>query len=561
MIRVGLSPDCSSLLLKFDYHPKLVEMTKQLPGRRFHKTLGGWLLPLTKELVQELPARFPGVHVQVQPDVQERLAQLQQVEAFTHTLKQEDGDILLPKEMVFPTIQPMQHQRRALALGAKRAKFAYLMEMGTGKTFVILSLLRWLKEHQMVRPTLIVAPATVLHVWEDQAKQHQPDLKVMVLEGSVSQRMAQLHAGYVQGVEIFVVNYEAVWRMEDELAKLPWKVMVLDESTRIKARTTKQAKSVLRLGQRVPRRYILTGTPIPNSPLELFAQFAFLDPAILGSHFYAFRDRYAVMGGYQGYQVVAWKNTTELMQKIAGHSYRVLKKDCLDLPEKVYAPIRLDLEGDQKQAYKELAEDLVTEVQDKEVTAPVLVSKLIKLREILAGFIKTDDGTIRRFAKQAKLEALQELVAELPAERKAVIWCQFHEEMRGICQFLREAQHSYVRLDGSTPNEERGTIVHQFQEDKQTRFFVGQQKAGGLGITLTAGTYCFFMTNDYSPETRLQAEDRLHRIGQKNQVTYYDLLCKSTLDVAVMAALRRKQKLSEMLTGDNLQEIIDGAGF
>ncbi len=562
MVKVGLAPDNASLLIRFAYHPGLVELTKQLPGRRFHRGLGGWLVPLTRELVEELPARYPGVTVEVEEPVKCRLRRLAEDERLTKELKEYKGEVKLPQEMVFPTTQPMSQQKVGLSLFVQRPLFAYLMEMGTGKTFIILGGLAWLKQHQLLRPSLVVAPASVLSVWEDEARKHQPGLKVCVLKGSVTQRVAQLRAGYVAGVEVFVLNYEATWRMEETLLEIPWKCMVLDESTKIKSRTAKQSKTCVKLGKHVPRRYILTGTPIPNSPLELFTQFFFIDPAVLGHQFYAFRDRYAIMGGYQGYQVVSWKNLTELMGKINGHSYRVLKKDCLDLPEKTYTSVRLDLEEDQQVAYKQLAEELVTEVEDKQVTAAVLVTKLMKLREILAGWVKADDGTIKVFKKQAKLDALEDLIEALPPTGKMVIWCIFHEEMRLVSNLLTKLGHAngvgYVMLSGETPMGTRGELVKQFQENPDCRFFVGQQKAGGLGITLTAAAYCVFMTNDYSPETRLQAEDRLHRIGQTNKVTYYDLVCKSTVDVTVVATLRRKQRLSDLLTGTTFMQAVRG---
>lgn len=554
MVRVGLTPDSSSLLIRFDYDPYLVELTKQLPGRRFNKSLIGWVVPLTKELVEELQGRYQGAALTVLPEVKEKLDALTEAENMAQNIKSKDQNGTLNGSFTFPTTQPMAHQIKALELFAKRTNFAFLMEMGTGKTFVVLAGLRWLKS-QGYRRFLVVCPASVMHVWEDQAKQHQPDLKVKLLMGPISKRKEELRNGLTDGTELFVINYEATWRMEEELQQAKFCALILDESTRIKNRTARQTKAIHRLGKEITRKYIMTGTPIPNTPMELYSQFYFLNPAILGSSFYAYRDRYAVMGGYQGYQVVSYKNTTELIDKIDKHSYRVLKSQCLDLPEKVYNIERLNLEGDQKQAYNELADDLVTEVQGSHVTAAVLVSKLIKLREILAGFIKSDDGTIKHFEKQAKITALLELIEDLPSTEKIVIWCLFREEMDMIAKHLK---HLCLRLDGSTPMSQRGDIVKQFQEDKNIQFFIGQQRAGGLGIELTAATQCVFMTNDYSPEVRLQCEDRLHRKGQTSKVTYHDLLCKGTLDVTVRSALKRKQNLSDFLTKSSILQAVKG---
>ena len=569
MIRVGLSPDGTSLLLRFDYDPTLVELTKQLPGRRFVRQLGGWLVPLTRELVKELPSRYPGAAVVVGPEVENKLATLGQQEEVAELLKVSLVPGALPEDMEFPTTQPKNHQRKALSLMVAREFFACFMEMGTGKTWVVLQLIAWLRKRTSL-PALIACPASVMSVWEDQAQVHHPGLKVIALTGTMPQRIEKLRSGLLSGVNAFVINYEALWRLEEVLLRIKWSALILDESTRIKSRTTHQAKAAHKLAKVAKRRYLLTGTPMPNSPLELFSQFLFLDPSILGHHFYAFRDRYAVMGGYQGYQVVSWKNTVELMDKLAKHSFRVLKKDCLDLPEKIYNLIRLELVGDQKKAYKELCEDLVTECAGQQVTAAVLVSKLVKLREILAGFIKRDDGVLHHFKDQAKLDALDDIMEDLPNNAKIVIWCLFREEMEMVKRRLVDKYGEILELHGGVALTDRGPLVERFQTEpvkctgtehrkfSGPRIFLGQQKAGGLGITLTAASYCVFMTDDYSPETRLQAEDRLHRIGQRNQVVYYNLHCKGTLDVAVWGALRKKQKLSDLLTGDTLQQTITG---
>ena len=539
------------LSLRFEYDAKVIEQVRLIPGRKFHRGSCSWLVPLTAEAVTELSACLPSHSIHFDSAVDMRLAELRKAEQLTNEIKA--GSAGLPSDMQFPqAYPPMSQQRTALALAVARSAFGLFMEMGSGKTYVILALLNWLR----CKPSLIVCPASVMSVWQDQAAQFYPDLKVELLTGPISERIARLR---LLQSDIYVINYEATWRMAEALTEVKWKSLTLDEGHRIKGRTTKQAKALVKLGRGVPRRYLLTGTPMPNSPLELFSQFNFLDPAILGPNFYAFRDRYAIMGGYQGYQAIGWKNMDELSAKIAAHSYRVLKRDCMDLPEKVYTPVRLTLQGDQKTAYSSMAKTLVAELgKDKEVTASVIISKLIKLREIASGFCITDDGQLHYFKENAKLQALRDIVEDLPETGKLVIWCMFKAELSRVKQLLDSMGHESVTISGDVAVEDRGELVKRFQTEPKLRFFIGQQRAGGLGITLTAASNCVFFSNDYSPEIRLQAEDRLHRIGQTNKVTYWDLLCKGTIDTSIRAALKRKQNLSAMVTGDMVEKIILG---
>lgn len=553
-VSVDLTPDGASFMIRFRYDPAVVSIAQMIPGRRFHRGLLAWIAPFTKELAAELPGRFIGHELRMSPAISHKVSELTDLEQSVLTLKEDLTHATVPSDMEFPKDYPAKlHQKKALEFFAQRKHFGFFKEQGTGKTYVILTGLNWLK----AKPALVVCPSSVMFVWEDQAKQFYPNLKVKILMGTIAKRKKQLQEAYLTGTDIVVMNYEATWRMEDELAAIPWKMITLDESSRIKNRTTRQTRSLLRLAPKIPYRYILSGTPNPNTPLELFSQFLFLDPAIMGPHFYAFRDRYAIMGGYQGGQVVGWKNTAELMGKVKAHSFRVLKKDCLDLPEKVYTTQRLALSDEQQKAYDSLSKTLVAELsEDKKVTASVVIAKLVKLREITAGFVMSDDKNLHYFKESVKLKALQELIEFIPKEQKLVIWCTFRAELEAIAKIL--PAESFVTIHGGVEISKRGDIVRSFQEDPKIRFFLGQQEAGGLGITLTAANHCVFMTNDYSPEVRLQAEDRLHRIGQRNVVNYYDFVCKGTIDVAVIAALRRKQKVSEMIMGDNLAAVVQG---
>ena len=495
----------------------------------------------------------------VDPSVHELLdVQFKRHTSVIDLKKVDDNDITIPESLSFHTA-PLAHQRRALSLCLRNPSFGLLMEMGTGKTKVILDLLGYYKETLEVNPALVVCPVSVMDNWSAEVQKHQPAIRCMVLSGTREERLKLLATGIQQGYHLFVINYESAWRLEDELARVNWGVMVLDESTRIKHRSSQQAKGIMRIAKRVKRKYIMSGTPMPNSPLELFNQIRFLDERVFGSNFYVFRDRYAILGGYQGYQIIGWKNLEELAKKLNGITYRVLKKDCLDLPDKVYKVYKLTMPDKFKKVYDQFAEEMVAEIAGTTIMATVVLAKLTKLRQLTSGFVYDENRNAILIDEQLKLKQLEEILDEISGRHKVVIWTSFRHEMDIVCKMLDSKKLKWVKIDGTVPQDQRQAAIRSYQEDDNVRVFVGQQHAGGLGITLTAGDYCIFFSNDYSPEIRLQCEDRLHRIGQKNTVTYIDLIIKGTIDVSIMRMLRKKQDLSEYINTINLQEIMYGS--
>lgn len=427
----------------------------------------------------------------------------------------------------------------------------------TGKTKVMLDLIGYylpkIREHK--KPALIVCPVSVMYNWERQVKIHRPELKVKVLSGNGTKKSEGLQFD----ADLYVVNYESVWRVFDALNAVKWGFMVLDESTRIKNRGTKQARAILKLGSSASRRYILTGTPSPNSPLELFNQIRFLDPNLFGHNWYFFRDRYCLMGGYGGYQVLGFRNLSELATKISGISYRVLKSECLDLPDKIYKQYRLPMSEKQAKAYKELSEELVTEIAGTEIRTEVVLAKLTKLRQIASGFVYLDGKEAHHFENN-KIEKLKELLTEHGLSHKFVVWVSFKEEINLIVKLLNELKMAFEFLDGSVSQENRAKRIQEFQENANVRVFLANQRSGGIGIDLFAADYCVFFSNDYSPEIRLQAEDRLHRIGQRNHVTYIDLISRGSIDSIILRMLSSKQDVSnQVMTGKiKVKEIIYG---
>lgn len=554
MVVLSIDPVRCKLLVNFPYRVDFIELIKRFPGRVWKRPF--WVLPLTEEMVKDVESVFKPYSMVTKDDkltnfLQGKCQEQKEVLAW----KQNEEALQLIPDTQFH-LPPFKHQKVALAFCQRRKNFGLFMEMGTGKTKVILDLLgNYYRTEQIKRPSLIVAPVAVINNWKREAELNQPSLRVVVAQGSQGKKLLAVDQVKQGLADIVVINYESLWRLAEDF-DLDWFAMVLDESTRIKHRGTNQAKAIIKLGRRAARKYIMTGTPSPNSPLELYNQIRFLDPSVFGESWYAFRDRYAIMGGYGGYQVLGWKNLPELTQKLAAVSYRVLKKDCLDLPEKIYKEYRLTMDKDQSKFYKELADDLITTIGGTDIMATVVLAKLTKLRQIASGFVYRDDGHTINLDHNPKLDQLEALLTEIAPRHKLVIWTSFREELTLVSAICSKLGFKWVKLDGTINAKERDHVVQTFQKDEEVRVFIGQQHAGGIGITLTAADYCIFFSNDYSSEIRLQAEDRLHRIGQRNPVTYIDLIMKGTLDSTIKRMLIQKEQLAASLTPTKITALL-----
>lgn len=553
MVVLSIDQVKCKLLVHFPYRLDFIELIKRFPGRVWKRPF--WVLPLTQEMVQDVEQVFGRFDTVTKDDkLTAFLARKREEQKEVLAWKQQDQLELIPGTKFH--LEPYKHQKVGLALCQRRKNFGLFMEMGTGKTKVILDLLgNYYKDGQVKRPSLIVAPVAVINNWKREATLNQPHLRVVVAQGTQGKKLLAMDQVKQGLADVVVINYESLWRLAEDFS-IEWFAMVLDESTRIKHRGTQQAKAIIKLGRAASRKYIMTGTPAPNSPLELYNQIRFLDESVFGSSWYAFRDRYAIMGGYGGYQVLGWKNLPELTQKLASISYRVLKKDCLDLPEKVYKEYRMPMEKDQAKFYKELADDLITTIAGTDIVATVVLAKLTKLRQIASGFVYRDDGATINLDKNPKLDQLEILLQEIAPRHKVVIWTSFREELTLVSAICSKLGLKWVKLDGTINAKERDNVVQNFQNDETVRVFIGQQHAGGIGITLTAADYCIFFSNDYSHEIRVQAEDRLHRIGQRNQVTYVDLIMKGTLDSTIRRMLTNKEQLAASIVPTKITELL-----
>tara|TARA_R100001126_G_scaffold100017_1_gene76869 strand:- start:296 stop:1096 length:801 start_codon:yes stop_codon:yes gene_type:complete len=253
--------------------------------------------------------------------------------------------------------------------------------------------------------------------------------------------------------------------------------------------------------------------------------------------------------------VSGFKNLTELSDKLKPFSYRVLKQDCLDLPDKIYLKRQIDLTPEQKKLYQQMRKEALATLNGKTVTTTTALTQLMRLHQITCGHFSADDGTIQE-VKNNRLSELLDVLEEV--DGKAIIWAHYQHDVRNIFKIIEEkfGPGSVVHYYGKTLPEERDYAIKNFKTNKKVRFFVGTPHTGGFGITLVQANTVIYYSNGHDLEKRMQSEDRAHRIGQKEKVTYIDIIAEETVDTKIVKSLRKKINIASQVMGEELKEWI-----
>ena len=329
-------------------------------------------------------------------------------------------------------------------------------------------------------------------------------------------------------------------------------MLVVDESSRIKRPGAKRTKIITKFGKQADFKRIMTGTPVTKGAEDVYSQFKFLDPQILGyDSFYSFKAQYCIMGGFENRQVVSYQNIDELTRNIDGHSFRVLKKDCLDLPSKIYQRHYVEMTPEQSKLYQNMKKSFVAELDGETIDAPEAITRLLRLQQILCGWFPSDEGIQPINDKNPRIEALKEILSNI--DSKVIIWARFKADLRAIERALGELAVSY---HGDVTTDARELAVDRFQNDPKIKYFIGQPQSGGIGLTLTAAEYAIYYSNSFDLEQRMQSEDRCHRIGTKNNVTYIDIEARGSVDTKIIKALRNKKNIADIITKDPISLFI-----
>jgi len=469
--------------------------------------------------------------------------------------------------------KPYKHQLTALEKSWNKETYAYFMEMGTGKTKVLIDNMSMLYDKGKVDGALIIAPKGVVKTWyEQELPTHLPDhienVSVLWQPNITKKQQEKLESLFEieTALHILVMNVEAFStekgiKFASKFLNSHKVLMAIDESTTIKTPTAKRTKNIIKLGNYSKYRRIMTGSPITKNPLDLYTQCEFLDPYLLNhSSYYAFRNRYAEMKTMhirgRSIQVVhAFQNLSELSDKLQGFSYRVLKEDCLDLPPKNWIKRHITLSKEQQRVYDQMKKEALATLNGKVTSTMTVITQLMRLQQITCGHFVADDGSTQEI-KSNRITELMEALSEI--EGKAIIWGHWQKDIKNIVSEIEKVYGpgSVVSYYGLTPQEERQDNIRQFQSDPKCRFMVGTPSTGGYGITLTAANTVIYYSNGYDLEKRLQSEDRAHRIGQKKNVTYIDIIAEDTVDEKIQESLRKKINIASEVLGEELRDWI-----
>ena len=469
--------------------------------------------------------------------------------------------------------KPYAHQLTALEKSWNRETYAYFMEMGTGKTKVLIDNVAMLYDKGKVNGALIIAPKGVVGTWYNQEipthlPTHIENVSVLWQANITKGQSKKLGTLFKTGEELhfLIMNVEALSTSKGtdfarKFLSSHNTLMAIDESTTIKNPKAKRTKNIIKLSEMAKYRRIMTGSPVTRNPLDLYSQCQFLSPWLLDfQSYYAFRTRYAIMktaniSGRQIQLVAGFQRLAELSDKLKPFSYRVLKEDCLDLPDKIYMKRQIKLSPDQNKLYQQMKKEALAILNGKKVTTVNALTQLMRLHQITCGHFTADDGTIQRIPNN-RISELMDVLDEI--EGKAIIWAHYQWDIKDIIKEIIKVHGpgSIVDYYGLTPQDERQGNIKKFQEDEKCRFIVGTPQTGGYGITLTAANTVIYYSNGYDLEKRLQSEDRAHRIGQKKSVTYVDILADETVDEKIVKSLRKKINIASEVLGEELKSWI-----
>ena len=469
--------------------------------------------------------------------------------------------------------KPFKHQLKALEESWNRQVWAWFMEMGTGKTKVCIDNIAILYDKGKIDRALVIAPNGIKRNWRRELSVHMADhvnYRVAVWSSSPKKKekdeLEQLSV-MSDDLSILIMNIEALStpRGVDFARSFIFSgscFMVVDESTTIKNHAARRTKNIMKIANLAKYRRIMTGSPVTKSPLDLYSQIQFLGGWFLEqTNYYAFRARYAIVqqrnvGSHSFQHVMGYQRLDELTAILREFSTRILKEDCLDLPDKLYTKRVVSMTPEQLKAYVEMKKQAMTFFEDNPMTAASVLTQMTRLHQIVCGHVKTDDGQVRTL-KNNRIKELLQVLEE--TDGKVIIWAVFRHDIQTIekeiaNEYGKETVASYY---GDTKDSVRQSIVDSFMySNSDLRFFIGNPKTGGYGLTLTCSHTVVYYSNDYSLEVRMQSEDRAHRIGQKDKVTYVDLMTEGTIDEKIVNSLNNKIDLASQVMGEDPKKIL-----
>jgi hypothetical protein len=561
--------------------PHVFNALSELPGRKRY-VQGKPFIELSRSNLEFLELRLPDVRwAGPAASLVADFRRMREDEKATR-----DARWLDPAAIEFPfKKKPYAHQLKAFALARGKIAFGYFMEMGTGKSKSLLDDAADIYlnggENGKIDTLIIIAPNGVHAQWvNEQAPEHLSasvpwagGYTVASPTPAEALRLSKaklFRAGLrIIAIHIDMMSHKSGQELLGELLRSSRAMLAIDESSRIKDESSKRTKTLMTLGKLAKYRRILTGTPVSQGVEDLYTQFYFLDKNILGyESFYAFRNHFCRLQqievgkpNAQGKKrkftkIVGYINEDELKRKIDSYTYRVLKDDCLDLPERNYIRQEVLFAPEQKQVYDQMKKDFFLDLDAGILTAKMAITRLIRLQQIISGFVwkhakkSTETGKIvepevyQEFPNNRVARAI-DIVQEVTG--KVIIWVKFQGDWRLLTKALDAAKIGWVDYVGTTPQSKRLENIDRFRNDPTCKVFLSSPQTGGTGLNLTAASEVIWFSRDFSLERELQANDRCHRIGQHCVVNYHYLITPKTIDERIDSVLKDKKSVAENL--------------
>lgn len=434
MTQVFLNKMGSKLILSFEYNPHINEQLKKIPGCRFNKQISRWEAPLGQ--YERITAELD--NLKVSSAVAQWMSDEIQLRKKVEFLQ---SDAYYELTDYSPKLPLMSHQKKAFELHRICNGSANYGEMGCGKTASAICALHWYIETGKVKYCLVVCPKSVVKSWEEQIQMFS-NLTYIALEGTMAERQKKLKLER----DIYIVNYEGTWRMEEDLIKKGFNAMVCDEAHRIKNTQSSQSKSCYAIGDTTEYRIALTGSPVLNSPLDAYGLMRFIDASVFGESFYSFRNKYFLNVGNENSPIPIFvprhNAEKEISDKMYSRAVRVLKDEVLDLPPAVHAPNRIvSLSEEQDKAYRDLQEKLCAEIAgNKQIKISHVLTLMLKLNQITSGWLKDPEtGDIHYFKNNPKFDELVDIVEEA-GNQSMIIWAYYKADMKLITNYFGRCQ-------------------------------------------------------------------------------------------------------------------------
>ena len=465
-------------------------------------------------------------------------------------------------------IKPWDHQLEAIIRAREVKDLALFWEMGTGKTATIINILRE-KYRDMggIMPTLILSPVVVLENWREELIAHAgEDINkwILVLKGTAAKKEKILLEALHNRNRIIIANYECMQspKLADLFQRFAPRILVCDESQRCKSPQSKRAKAVAKLARHAAHRYLLSGTPVLNSPMDIFMQFKILDGGeTFGDNFFVFRNKYfmdknAGMPKHAHFPdfVPRPGALNYISDSIGKKALRKTKKECLDLPPLVKEKIYVELSKDQAKAYKEMRDEFLTIVKDargegreRAAVADLAITKGLRLQQIVSGYVKTEDGEEHSFPNTPRIKALTELLGDLCGTSKVIVWSCFKHNYKDIARVCKDLKLGYTELHGGV--KDKDGAIKEFRTRPGCRVIIANAASAGIGVNLIEANYSIYYSKSFRLEDDVQSEARNHRGGSEihDKITRIDLVAKGTIDEQVTEALAKKLNIAEAI--------------